>query len=640
MTETGESRSQADARIEAADQIIHAVMKDRLDSLGERASGAYSYYKYRVDVQVFITDPEIELARRVVELDPDIREIHEIAAGIGTLSVAFAAFGVNACAVEKDARRLEALEAVRAALNGSLPEVGERFSSLHGYFLYDETATAERARSVAIATNIIASLNEEQQASLVAGLGQYRYAIIDIQRFVKRRESEEEYDRLFAMLADAGLTERALVLDKGSGGLYYALSRNPVSIVDGRLVLGHRTATSTPHAPAHARAVERERLVREAERWGYFKGSIKSRPDLWRGRRVLDIGMGGGPHCVPFVVGGAAAYIGVDPLIGTDQVRDYRSLTDPSVPRYHAFPWSADEIMHLVPEAVLLPGTVEERAEDVKALRPDFAMMSAVTEHLRDPASVFHTVWEALSPGGVLWFSHCNYYSWTGHHRPPRSVAQYDPTNDAHNAVIDWRHLEPNHSEYNNPNFNRIRLDDLRLLTMKYFEIIEWNLALVAIDRLTSEIRRRHAKYSLEELLSQVVYVTARRRDIPLDTDLSALQLHHPDLEYKSDADYSDEDIERYKLMNMVYLSKNNQIVSHSTNNFAGAELFSRLKTDDRILLTKGEKRLTYTVREVRRDRNGRARLVVNEEHDPRILTESYDQWCATPVRTADDLPR
>ncbi len=203
--------------------------------------------------------------------------------------------------------------------------------------------------------------------------------------------------------------------------------------------------------------MEREALVETVRAWGYFSGSIKSRKDLWRGRRMLDVGMGAGPHSISFVEGGAASYIGVDPLVGSSHVRDFRSLKDPSIPAYHPFPFSIADITRLYPNVHLYPGLLEDVLSEVKAHKVDIVIMAAVTEHLRHPDKVIQGIWEILQPGGYLWISHCNYYSWTGHHRPPRSVRQWDPQNPDHNEHVDWKHLERTHRAYVNTNFNRIR---------------------------------------------------------------------------------------------------------------------------------------------------------------------------------------
>jgi SAM-dependent methyltransferase len=371
----------------------------------------------------------------------------------------------------------------------------------------------------------------------------------------------------------------------------------------------------------------REDLVRTAKDWGYFTGAIKSRRDLWKGRRILDVGMGGGPHSVAFMAGGCSTYVGVDPMVGTDHVRDFRNIKDPSIPAYHAFPFSMRDIMDIMPDVHLYPGFLEDNVDKIRAHKIDIAILDAVTEHLADPHAVFRGIWELLIPGGLVWFSHCNYYSWTGHHANPRSVAGWDRSNPAQNAVVDWQHLDPANVHYQNANFNRVRHQDLRDLIDKYFEIVEWRVSVAALERLTPEIRAKYKKYTLEELLGQVVYVTGRRRDVPLPTDLSGRKFHHPPEDYRADADYTRESTTRYDLMNSVYIGSDGVISSHSDNDFGGQRIMARMDAGDRFTLQKFIHELEFTVKEAIVMPSGERRVRITEPVPEIAAHGNHDQW-------------
>ena len=372
---------------------------------------------------------------------------------------------------------------------------------------------------------------------------------------------------------------------------------------------------------------ERDLLVATAREWGYFSGAIKTRLDLWQGRRMLDIGMGAGPHSISFIEGGAQSYIGVDPLIGSDHVRDFRYPKDPSAIEYHAFPFAPADIMRIYPNIRLFAGLLENVAGEVKAHKVDFAMMAAVTEHLARPYEVIRSIWDILEPGGHLWVAHCNYYSWTGHHRAPRSVAQWDRNNAEHAKHVDWQHLDARHPDYGNANFNRIRLQDLRTIIDTYFEIVEWKISVEACDRLTPDLRARWKKYTLAELLGQNIYITGRRRDVPLQIDLSGREFHHPREAYLADADHASEDMAPYRLMNAVYFSKTGEIHSHSDNDHAGLRVFDTLRPGQKIVVAKFVNRLTLTVDQVVRPAGSAIRLKVREAVPETCRTSNRDQW-------------
>ena len=393
------------------------------------------------------------------------------------------------------------------------------------------------------------------------------------------------------------------------------------------LLMGSDPMPTLEMSAANDSFTERNALIEATRDWGYFSGSVAARSALFRGRRILDVGMGGGPHAIAYVESGAAGYVGVDPLVGSTTVRDFRNWKDPSIPAYHAFPFTVKDIERLYPNIHLYPGLLEDVASNVKGHRPNLAMLNAVTEHLQHPESVFKTIWEVLDRNGILWADHHNYYSWTGHHQLPRTVASWNRDSPAENAVVDWKHLEPTHPSYGDANFNRIRLEDLRLIVAKYFEIESWRSSYEAVSRLTPEIRRKWRRYSLAELLTQTVVIVGRRRDVPLDIDFKGRQFHHPSEEYQADRDYLEEDVTPFDLDNRVFFSGEGSVGSHSTNNFGGLRVFDRLKAGDTIVVCKFQERHTFTIAEVVRPEGSAASLKLIEPVPESLRTVNYSDW-------------
>ncbi len=416
-----------------------------------------------------------------------------------------------------------------------------------------------------------------------------------------------------------------------------AATSPPVPIASAHTPQRPTAEAPTSQAPSTGSA-ERATIVQAARDWGYFTGAIKSRKDLWMGRRILDVGMGGGPHSISFIEGGAASYVGVDPLVGTGHVRDFRNLADPKIPAYHAFPHPVAEIMRVYPNIHLYTGLLEDVADEVRAHKVDIAMMAAVTEHLERPYDVIRSIWHCLDRGGHLWISHCNYYSWTGHHRNPRSVAGWNQNDPEQSKHVDWKHLEPDHPDYSNRNFNRVRMADLRDVIDKYFEIVEWKVCVEGLSRLTPELRYKWRKYTLEELLGQNIYITGRRRDVPLGLDLAARELHHPKETYLANADHSAEPLGRYALANSVYFSGQHGLHNHSDNDSAALRVFEHLKAGDRITLAKFTHTRTVTVAEVVRPQGAVPRLRLVEITPPEITNGNHDQWTIVDLGPIESL--
>jgi SAM-dependent methyltransferase len=399
---------------------------------------------------------------------------------------------------------------------------------------------------------------------------------------------------------------------------------------------GSRAEAATTNAKAAGPlARERDALVAETRAWGYFDGSYRDLRPSMEGRRLLDIGMGGGPFSVAAIeVAGCASYVGVDPLVGTESVRDVRSDRDPKFPQYHAFPYSPADIMRLYPNVRLYADVLENVKAQVRAHKVDMAYMSSVTEHLQHLPEVFETIWETLEPGSRFWFSHHGYHSWTGHHEPPREIADLDPADPKHLAVIDWKHLETNHPRYSDVNLNRVRLADFRVLVEKYFDIHEWRLNLDAAGRLTPELRDRHRKYTLRELLGRSVTCLAIRRDRPLSTDVSAIPFHHPPESYLADADHRGDTIEDQSLQGLVYFASPTRLCSHSTNDFAARRVFALLSPGDRIRVRKQFIVHESDIAEFQAPRGHEPSIYLNTALPEEIFRTAAQEWTIDAIKT------
>ena len=336
--------------------------------------------------------------------------------------------------------------------------------------------------------------------------------------------------------------------------------------------------------------ISKKEIINEAKRWKYDHDFLRKINHLYKDKVLLDVGMGAGPYSVMYIDKGCKKYIGVDPLINSDMVRDFRAEAgEPLDKRYHKFPYSCEDIMNVFSNITLHAGIVEETKFKNIA---DICTMSAVTEHLEDLQSVFKSIYCSLKDKGTFWFSHCNYYSWTGHHSAPRDIKKYDPNNIKHTQVIDWKHLSPNHACYHDKNLNRVRLRDLYDLTNKYFIINEWTENRYAQERLTNDIRNKYSKYNLNELLAKTIYVTCTKREKPLDIDLSNRQFHHPLEDYKVE----DLPLDLVNIEHSVYFTEKKQIVSHSTNNNYGNIILNKYNKNETIILNKGNDSITLNI--------------------------------------------
>lgn len=235
-----------------------------------------------------------------------------------------------------------------------------------------------------------------------------------------------------------------------------------------------------------------------------------------RGGSVLDLGCGYGGYGVGFLIAGATSYTGLDPVMDLDSTRTRNKRTrQPAelliTPR---------EISQRLPAIHLVQG----KAEDLKpGTKYDVISLHNVTEHLMQLEYIFGELTGFLKPKGKVIFTHHNYYCWNGHHQKPIWPSQLDLDDPEHQQLYDWRHIKfaetaPN-DHYVRTHLNRIRLQDIKALTRKHFEIEVWDemeSTPETLARLTPKIikdaNKRMPGLTENELTTNLVFCVATRK--------------------------------------------------------------------------------------------------------------------------------
>lgn len=249
-------------------------------------------------------------------------------------------------------------------------------------------------------------------------------------------------------------------------------------------------------------------ILKRALEYGYIGWPSKVQ-EFVRGKDILDIGCGPGLHGIGYLVAGAKSYLGMDPIVKLDKDRVKnlaRKLKEP-------FGWTPAEISALIEPWEVTPKLVQSLPEDRCF---DVATLHNVTEHLIHLEDVFQAIALRLRPDGIILYNHHNFFTWNGHHLPPKSVKDIVPGDPDQALYMDWNHLsyEPEPTHYIARGLNRIRLDDILELTSKYFDILTSEEVPTRPenggDRLTDAVRERYPHLTDRDFLTQNLLVTAR----------------------------------------------------------------------------------------------------------------------------------
>ena len=228
-----------------------------------------------------------------------------------------------------------------------------------------------------------------------------------------------------------------------------------------------------------------------------------------RDKDLLDVGCGTGLHAIGYVVAGVNSYTGLDPKIDLSSDRGKNLRTG----QWEQFGWTPSDIMQQLPHVRFIPGTFEEIAPEVTF---DIVVLHNVTEHLHNLEEVFKGTVKRLRPDGKILYNHHNFFCWNGHHKMPKSIMDIDLDDPIQSKYIDWGHvtLAESHTDELSKNLNKIRIDDLRCLTEKYFKIETWKEIPSKPEqgciRFTNEIIDKYPKYEKREFIIQNVFCVAK----------------------------------------------------------------------------------------------------------------------------------
>lgn len=192
--------------LELVRETAAAVLRQRIDTLGIRGSGAYEHYSAMLKRGFPIPDHDLaalEIVRRQV---PRLAAYHEIGSGLGTLPFLLALNGFPAVGIECDRRRHETSLAIWRDLSAKA-EVGRPACRLvHGRFpaaLVKEDA----AEALAILTDFVTTQAPEQVEAILDGLRRYPYVLVDLRRFCLSREQPEAQRALLGEFLAHGFTQ-------------------------------------------------------------------------------------------------------------------------------------------------------------------------------------------------------------------------------------------------------------------------------------------------------------------------------------------------------------------------------------------------------------------------------------------------
>lgn len=238
------------------------VLSERIRLLGIAKSGAYEHYNLQLSNGFPIPAGELEVLDLVRRKWPSFRSYHEIGSGLGTLPLMLAYDGFASVGIERDEGRHLTATAILREVSTDLPHI-ESNCRLIGAAFPDAVADLDVSDSMAILTDFVSTQTPRDYVRLCKRLAQYRYVLLDLQRFCVKRDTKDEQARLIEELAAYGLSPCGDDIDLDSEGYYRLFESKPPKVkgapvvnskalvADGLTAPQTKSAASTPEQSMH-----------------------------------------------------------------------------------------------------------------------------------------------------------------------------------------------------------------------------------------------------------------------------------------------------------------------------------------------------------------------------------------------------
>ena len=224
----GQATSPRDASLapEAIRQKTVQVLSERIRLLGIAKSGAYEHYNLQLSNGFPIPAGELavlDLIRRKLSC---CRSYHEIGSGLGTLPLMLAHDGFASVGIERDEGRHLTATAILREVSTNLPHIESNCRLIGGAFP-DAVADLDVSESMAILTDFVSTQAPRDYVRLCERLAQYRYVLLDLQRFCDKRDAKAKQERLAEELATYGLSPCGEDIDLDGDGYFRLFKSGP-----------------------------------------------------------------------------------------------------------------------------------------------------------------------------------------------------------------------------------------------------------------------------------------------------------------------------------------------------------------------------------------------------------------------------
>lgn len=208
------------AKARELDSYLVPVVRQRIATMGEDASGTYRFYAARAEAGTVFAEYDILMTTLLLEREQQFAAFHEVGTGIGQLPFLMAACGLTVVGIESDLRRVACAHALHDVVRAADPATAARVRIVDGAF---PVAGLAPDGAMAFSTNLVIGGTPAIHHAIIAGLKRYTATIFDVDRMFLKRLTDADRAQVFQMFAEAGFGAPTPYLDLGNDGRYYRL---------------------------------------------------------------------------------------------------------------------------------------------------------------------------------------------------------------------------------------------------------------------------------------------------------------------------------------------------------------------------------------------------------------------------------
>ena len=187
--------------------VLLGFLAGRHKAMGSHGGGLGIYYSFRLQQGRPFIHHDVGIANWILVNRPEVDVVVDVGAGLGQVPFLLAANGQKCIAIESNAPRFKALEALHAEVGRWRPEIASRVEP-QGVTLPRAIEQIRDKSSLAFFAFFVKAMSAIVEREIVRSLRQFSEIILDLRCFGRMiRDTQEQRDELLAILREEGFSE-------------------------------------------------------------------------------------------------------------------------------------------------------------------------------------------------------------------------------------------------------------------------------------------------------------------------------------------------------------------------------------------------------------------------------------------------